>query len=1737
MADSKALKRYEAGVERALGLFDASNEWADYIAFLSRLLKALQASPPGAGAEIPSKTILAKYLAQCLRPSLPSGVHQKALEAYSLIFSIIGAEGLASDLPLYFPGFAHTLSFASLSTRPWFLALFDDHILNLPSESLRPALKAILLSLLPGIEEENSEDFKKTLATIDRLRAIFVKDDIEDVFWQSLFLASVTSSNRRMGVLIYLTKYLPPLGPTPAAHTHLKTGAAKPVPISTVTTPEPGLLIRCFATGLQDEQPLVQRGFLDLLVTLFPLSSSIIQQSASPRDIDILFSAALGIVLKRDMGLNRRLWAWLFGNDEKTAYPEEGQRLPSQKTNGHAASIDQNITGLAPPSTYFENFGQKHVIQVFYNMIAKQPETPSSRAKPIRIMVSLMDRSAIGTPVVSRIFQDLLTDLMMYQKSAPSQDAFDEVFRSANVLFDSIDPQLIARHLLGLFRNRKLDLLDFVLMNFALDDEEMLQTHIPLIVSVMSYDLAQVSSESESAVEDVLAKDAEMIATGMGSLLQLLPSQHVGEGEPGQTEESHNDLPQQIYQLYNTPSSTRIEVPAALVREADSSSLQNVIRSILNSLEHNSLLQAQDILILAFDKLYSRIGTPCSDTYIRTLLDGIAKCSTKGHDLTAQTLGTLRNITSLVVSLIRHASNHSASLQQLIVNTVQDLVTKLWANLTPATPQLHVESIDMIWTLHALILDELVVDSIILSLLSEGLESKQGGDDSLTRFSTFWVLSAPLRSSISSESNGMLQEGRNAGIGLMSRTIVLIIDAAGRDSSPNPCREWLAGLPSLEFHFNVVTSPLSRPNAQKTEVAATLWRLQTLVSISKSSSVLWKEFSSSRTCQRVTSMLMEQVQQNATEQLTLTALAIIRAIHEDLNRLGDPALLELIAQQLVNITNQPSLQIAILDTLQSLTPLESSQHPPISLLNILSDGITSPANDSHIDKWITVLCNLLPQYPDVVFFSNLLRLTDCFCSRIQEYFDTLKTIYQPGLSDTPPKTATTENPERSITNLLVGLEYFLARAHSQVIDAVHPTASQDLTAAEIPQSRTAANNRLTVVLCMQDAIKICGAIWCWRLSKAGGGDTKSFNYLSSKLRARTRRMLEHLTNAEPQECLETLIGLWVQTVKLDTQPRTVMSLLQTLEAARPKFMMPAIFNAVYNRTNPHALDQSQKSTMSVNLTSLELLAFLIEYVESLEDDLLEEIWSDCTSFIREILTNPMPHRQLLLRLIDFASILCRKMENTTFGEQARMRRELSDLSTRLFTAVFAIKPTGFDSTAESGPREQSLQHKGLALRRFEAGEGIQVFCEALPMMAPILSEGDRLVTVFSGISTNIILPLIRAKPFPRGFTHEVIRLLLIMSKTPAAAKIWKKDLLEAFNHPGFFDNAALSDEDGWLSVLKQLLAADKGLISELLARLTAPTTAGIVFGVGAATARAEADKQTRLNLRRIALVLFAANVDTFASSLNQMMARLDELLLATPSTSPSSATRGDVYLLLRAICLSFTQVNLVAIWPSVNSELRALFEDLAKADEADLSTASHLQGAKLLDLLVLLKPEEFQLQEWLFITDTIDAIYPPANARRIAAADSLQLDNTQPVELSSGTEGGLRKPLLSTDASRRPSEQRRLLGSFFSNLSIRVFEDTYGLEAVDMQTCKTDILLDLFTAAPVKKPVGAFRAGLFGFLLGTAVAGGSVYYYILEEYKVSNEVLSEDIFALQAAVQRTHAYVLELEKKLDEKKK
>lgn len=343
---------------------------------------------------------------------------------------------------------------------------------------------------------------------------------------------------------------------------------------------------------------------------------------------------------------------------------------------------------------------------------------------------------------------------------------------------------------------------------------------------------------------------------------------------------------------------------------------------------------------------------------------------------------------------------------------------------------------------------------------------------------------------------------------------------------------------------------------------------------------------------------------------------------------------------------------------------------PERLLDCLLKGISSAKSRENVDKWIGLLCEVLPLYSGSIF-QILLMLVECFCREIRASFGRLQLAFQQ-TEDWPQDRA-----EHVTIALLTGLETCIAHAHERLIteEANLPTVkSPDQSQgffgnmvsgvfnSEGGQGRSnAANDRLTVLLCFQDAVRLCFSIWAWGAGDQSGPppdseSIASFQYTSLRMRNRSRRILEHFFTAEALECLETLVEMWT---KSDMETAVlIFSLLHTLDGSRPKIAIPAVFNAVYTRTNPSALDPNHKSSLTSNLSESELASFLVAYARSLDDDVLDEIWTDCTTFLRDVLSNPFPHRQILPRLIEFAAILGTKLENTTFGEDRRMRKEL-----------------------------------------------------------------------------------------------------------------------------------------------------------------------------------------------------------------------------------------------------------------------------------------------------------------------------------------------------------------------------------------------------------------------------------------------------------------------------------------------
>lgn len=370
---------------------------------------------------------------------------------------------------------------------------------------------------------------------------------------------------------------------------------------------------------------------------------------------------------------------------------------------------------------------------------------------------------------------------------------------------------------------------------------------------------------------------------------------------------------------------------------------------------------------------------------------------------------------------------------------------------------------------------------------------------------------------------------------------------------------------------------------------------------------------------------------------------------------------------------------------------------------------------------------------------------------------------------------------------------------------------------------------------------------------------------------------------------------------------------------------------------------------------------------------------------------------------------------------------------------------------------------------------LSILAVSMPAFITTLGDSDRINNAITSVSTNVVGPLIRSRLFPNNLNRNFMELLQHMAKVQVASKVWKKDIADAFNDPRFFGLPVELVRDNWMDLLRQWLLVDKDRLAELLGRLPPPSTAGIMFGVGASAARLEADRKAQLNLRRIAVLILSANNDYFVGELPGLLQRLEDLLAATSSSSPSSATRAEVFLVLRALALKSSATTIAPFWPLINSELQEAISAVSETAQPELyNPYSLLQACKLLDTLLVLGPDDFQLLEWLFVTDTTDAVYPPDRWEPIALADEVSqtlgprgaISPSVPWEPAEPTaRGGLRRPWLVSDRIRETAKDaivERILRPFFDRLSIYVFESMYGMGSADLDVCRDDLLADLF---------------------------------------------------------------------------
>ncbi|KAJ3062647.1 hypothetical protein HK102_008700, partial [Quaeritorhiza haematococci] len=282
--------------------------------------------------------------------------------------------------------------------------------------------------------------------------------------------------------------------------------------------------------------------------------------------------------------------------------------------------------------------------------------------------------------------------------------------------------------------------------------------------------------------------------------------------------------------------------------------------------------------------------------------------------------------------------------------------------------------------------------------------------------------------------------------------------------------------------------------------------------------------------------------------------------------------------------------------------------------------------------------------------------------------------------------------------------------------------------------------------------------------------------------------------------------------------------------------------------------------------------------------------------------------------------------------------------------------------------------------------------ELIPTIRRYLQDQDRIISLLSNLSYYVINPTFKTKPSNSTFHAGVLDVLCAMSKLPFVyKKAWRKEVWEVFSDAKFFVNQGSTRVllAKWKIVVQSLMVQDgisggggsggsgsgsgggPDRLGELVSRISAvPTTSLFLTRDQEIALRAQ-------SVRKLTFALYAGAVDQYLPHLPGIQEKLVEIL-----RGPSGAMHIEVYLCLRVLVCRISMVHLANLWPILLTEMIRLFTIFLKSNDSEKQDlAVFLAACKLLDLLMVLSVEEFQWHQWIFITETLEALNDIANPK------------------------------------------------------------------------------------------------------------------------------------------------------------
>ncbi|CAE6407081.1 unnamed protein product [Rhizoctonia solani] len=1778
LANDPKYKKYVAQVDKCLATFDNVHEWADFIAFLTKLLKAFQSYMQF--KEIPRKLVVAKRLAQCLNPALPNGVHQRALDVYSHVLAVLGLDGLKRDLLLWSSGLFPFFEYAATSVKPALLNLYDTHFLPLGS-SLRPATRAMILALLPGLEEEAGEFFDKVLALLDRLSGMVGPA----FFFQNVWLVLVTSPTARAPALNLLMRRLPKLGPDDD--------------LSGVVGNDVGLMIRAFAAALEDDNMLVRRGTLELLCSTLRMDGAIMKK-AQPPDQAILMRAAAGVVMRRDLSLSRRLFAWLLGGSEQPA-----TQVTYLKANG---------LGLLVSTLKDDMYGLD--------------DTGDTR--PFKIFVSLLDRWEIGGPLTELLVVDAFRALKNALERSP--DNIDLV-TAANTLYEAIEPQILWQQLYTTARSeilggtsdlKALEMIRFILSTFKTHDPEVQSIHLPAVSTALT-ELCRilVDRQTNTAQSNAIQQTIRIVSDA----IPHIPSAAL-------LEQLELSQPAPILELPTSPlSPTDTQVISPNLEQHE------IEPSLPVPPSHGAISRADTFygITPSDDTRLSLTGRPVDSVpFCSFFEDAVAICKHPfvelGSCLMSSLLVRLKDKTNVSVAIewnpegwmegIIHELQTGPSF--IVVDSVIGLVIRLCRStlvapaltigkrpqievlvklllgyLRPEYASYHVRAVQLLWEMQAIVSHH-EFESVIAKTLSS---QRLGQSDAYEAFGVFWRLT---------------DDSLVPGYRCKTPLLIVLDTLKNEDIHIRRVGEtWMRC--SLKSYIRVIEPvlfDLLDPSIKRASATFTFngrdtrgytyersidqrklaYVLENLLSVIRYGGQGFGRVARTTLIQRslypglMARAEAAQVAHPNTTFLDVLVEVLLRILQSEpkpqlagqmqmlngnLHTIALDTLQAIVSRGEVDLptletieativsklymsvhTDRVDLQNKLLHVLHSATfavtstavlapgtapgsprlaPGKISQLPGSSvdelastdsqpaklpgsinplLIQTITDGITRTSHTPILQHWIDFVLMTIPHFQQSQA-QVVLPLVDCVCKQLRVALDSIQDLIQTRRNTGFDHISHVTDAEFIV--LLNALERLVLLAITRnsdtgpmeeddaaseketsglfgIVSTVFNSESHSNAAAEkiVPLSPSCK--------CLFDSISVLHSLWiasAWNPSTPPHAVDESISLTYGRARMRCRKVFERVFRVQSADVLEILVDCWDKGESSSDMTLRTFEIVDLL-AASAQTVIHMLCESISTRSTVGPGDRGRRVPVgNATLSDATLFRFMQEYLTKLEGPVVNQVWTRLMSLLKDITANIPAHRSQVFPALKCLIAAAEKQAMTTALDDRRTKKDLQDIMTKLIDACLHASGRSVDGLASrKGTREalasgsangrasplsvhrvrtDSITNEKVVASPADDSARVAAAWETdlpdeinlffarrlIPNLRKFMVENDKVISICTNMVYYVINPAIRSKVKNAIDNQPTIMIMMEeLVKQQVAVRAWRPPLAEAFEDQRFFAR----DPDaglGWCPLIRAYILSDKLAIPDIIGRVTT-TSSNNIF----TNREAEALART-ISLRRLSFAIYCGDTNGCLTHLPSIQEKLVELLRWT---SAEPIVHSEVFLCVRILLCRLSPHNLSSFWPVILTELIRIFDSALVDPPADGSDELLLllAACKCVDLMLVLQTPEFQIHQWMFVTDTLDAVYRPDAWAPASLMDQLaevigslpKLEqSTTSVQATFAGQASRRRPLL---GAVRRTERLGELVPFFSHVSIALYEGVYAGAGPDTDEIERGLLEEMF---------------------------------------------------------------------------